>query len=169
MTENVSTWEGLESPIFGFMPNALTIWNLLSHVFENWLWQYIETNSSTHCGLVTPYSNTCWSTLLQTILNQYLLITLQWRQFEHHGIANHQYLDCLLRRTSKLCITALCEGNPPVTGGFPSQKSSNSENEVVWHLSWDNLIGNVTEIYPWYDFENYWFKVTDKISQGPMS
>ena len=25
-TENVSTWGGLEPPIFGFMPNALTIW-----------------------------------------------------------------------------------------------------------------------------------------------
>ena len=38
-TENVSTWEGLEPPIFGFMPNALTIWtirarHLLSHVWN---------------------------------------------------------------------------------------------------------------------------------------
>ena len=37
-TENVSTWGGLEPPIFGFMPNALTYWairtkHLLSHVF----------------------------------------------------------------------------------------------------------------------------------------
>ena len=38
-TENVSTWEGLEPPTFGFMPNALTIWalrarHLLSHVLN---------------------------------------------------------------------------------------------------------------------------------------
>ena len=44
-TENVSTWEGLEPPTFGFMPNALAIWaitarQLLSHVFEYWLWRY---------------------------------------------------------------------------------------------------------------------------------
>ena len=44
-TENVSTWEGLEPPTFGFMLNALTIWairarHLLSHVFEHWLWQH---------------------------------------------------------------------------------------------------------------------------------
>ena len=43
--ENVSTWGGLEPPIFGFMPNYLTIWairakHLLSHVFEYWLWRY---------------------------------------------------------------------------------------------------------------------------------
>ena len=38
-TENISTWGGLQPPIFGFMPNALTIWiirarHLLSHVFN---------------------------------------------------------------------------------------------------------------------------------------
>ena len=36
---------GLEPQTFGFMPNALTYWvirarNLLSHVFEHWLWRY---------------------------------------------------------------------------------------------------------------------------------
>ena len=44
-TENVSTWKGLEHPIFGFMPNALTYWTIrarhvLSHVVEYWLWWY---------------------------------------------------------------------------------------------------------------------------------
>ena len=29
--------------------------------------------------------------------------------------------------TSKLGGTGLCEGNPPVTGGFPSQRASNAE------------------------------------------
>ena len=53
--------------------------------------------------------------------------TLQWRHNEHDGISNHQHPDCLLscllrrrsRKTSKLCVTGLCEGNPPVTGGLP--------------------------------------------------
>ena len=38
-TENISTWEGLEPPTFGFMPNALTsirVRHLLSHVAEYW-------------------------------------------------------------------------------------------------------------------------------------
>ena len=26
----------------------------------------------------------------------------------------------------------LCEGNPPVTGGFPSQRASNAENASIW-------------------------------------
>ena len=44
-TENISTWGGLEPPIFGFMANALAYWtirtrHLLSHVFEYWLWWF---------------------------------------------------------------------------------------------------------------------------------
>ena len=31
------------------------------------------------------------------------------------------------KKTSKLRVTGLCEGNPPVTGGFPSQRASKSE------------------------------------------
>ena len=49
-------------------------------------------------------------------------------------------LDCLLnclfrhrsKKTSKLCVTGLCEGNPPVTSGFPSQRDSNTENASIW-------------------------------------
>ena len=33
---------------------------------------------------------------------------------------------------SKLRVTGLCEGNPPVTGGFPSQTASNAENVSIW-------------------------------------
>ena len=44
-TEDVLTWEGLETPTFGFMSNVLTIWaisagHLLSHVFKHRLWLY---------------------------------------------------------------------------------------------------------------------------------
>ena len=32
------------------------------------------------------------------------------------------------KKISKLRVTGLCEGNPPVNGGFPSQRASNAEN-----------------------------------------
>ena len=59
---------------------------------------------------------------------------------EHDGVSNHQRLGCLLNffvrhrsnNTSKLRITDLPEGNPPVTGGFPSQKVSNAGNVSIW-------------------------------------
>ena len=64
------------------------------------------------------------------------LASLQWRHNERDGVSNHWHPDCLLNRlfrrrskkTSKLHVTGLCVGNPPVTGGFPSQRASDAEN-----------------------------------------
>ena len=70
-----------------------------------------------------------------------------WHYFHYYidvvardGVSSHQRLDCLLDRlfscrskeTSKLHVTGLCEGNPPVTGGFPSQRACNAENVSIW-------------------------------------
>ena len=57
--------------------------------------------------------------------------SLQWRHNEHDDASNHRGLHCLLKhlfrrrskKTSNLRLTGLCEGNPPVTGGFPSQRA----------------------------------------------
>ena len=65
-----------------------------------------------------------------------LCISLQWRHNGRDGISNFQCPSCLFRhrskKTSKLHVTGLCEGNPPVTGGFPSQRASNVENVSIW-------------------------------------
>ena len=53
--------------------------------------------------------------------------TLQWRNNARDGVSDYRRLDCLLNRlfsrrskkTSKLRVIGLCDGNPPVTGGFP--------------------------------------------------
>ena len=68
------------------------------------------------------------------------LETLQWRHKGHHGVANHRCLECLLnrrfrrrsRKTSKLCVTCLCEGNSPGAG--------NADNVSIWwrHHELDN-------------------------------
>ena len=66
--------------------------------------------------------------------------SLQWRHNEHYDVSNHRRLDCLpnrlfmrrLKKTSKLCVTGLFEGNPPVTGGFPSHRASIAENVSIW-------------------------------------
>ena len=65
---------------------------------------------------------------------------LQWRHNEHDGVPNHPCLGCLLNRLfrgrskkiSKHCVIGLCEGNPPVTSGFPSQRASDVENVSIW-------------------------------------
>ena len=57
---------------------------------------------------------------------------LQWRHNECNDISNHQPHDCLLnclfrcksKKTSKLRVTGLWEGNSLVTGEFPTQRAS---------------------------------------------
>ena len=72
--------------------------------------------------------------------NKGLHESLQWRHNECHGVSNPEPLDCLLshlfkrasKKTSKLRVTYFCVGNPPLTGGFHSQRASNGKN--IFHL-----------------------------------
>ena len=70
-------------------------------------------------------------------------MTLHWRHNGGDGVSNHQPHDCLLRRrskkTSKLRLTGLCEGNSPVTGEFPAQRASNEENVSIWRRHHENI------------------------------
>ena len=67
-------------------------------------------------------------------------LPFQWRHNELDGVWNHRRLGCLLNRlfrrrskkTSKLRVTGLCEGNSPVTSEFPAQRASNAENVSIW-------------------------------------
>ena len=73
------------------------------------------------------------------------MLSLQLRHYERDGVSNHQLHDCLLRhlfsrsskKTSKLRVTGLCEGNSPVTGEFPAQRTSNAESVSIWWLHHD--------------------------------
>ena len=68
--------------------------------------------------------------------------TLQWRHNECDGLSNHQLHDCLLNRlfrrrskkTSKLRVTGVCEGNSSVNGKIPAHKrASNAEKaSILW-------------------------------------
>ena len=78
-----------------------------------------------------------WQTIVS--VQRFYSIPLQWRHNKRDGVSNHQPHNCLLNRlfrrkskkTSKLCVTGLCEGNSPVTGEFPAQRASNAENVSI--------------------------------------
>ena len=63
-------------------------------------------------------------------------IVLPWHHNERGGVSNHRHLDCLLNRlfrrwskkTSKLRVTGLCEGNSPVTVNSPHK------GPVTWQM-----------------------------------
>ena len=66
---------------------------------------------------------------------------LQWRHNEHDVVSNHQPHDCLLnclfrrrsKKTSKLRVTSLCEGNSPMAGESPARGASNAGNvSICW-------------------------------------
>ena len=77
------------------------------------------------------------------------MYSLQWSHNGHDGVSNHQPHHCLLSRlfrrrskkTLKLRITGLCVGrNSPVTGEFPAQMASDTENVFIWW--WHHVIQN---------------------------
>ena len=91
-------------------------------------------------------------------LNGLLLVhpTSKRRHNERDGVSNHRRLDCLLNRiskkTSKLRVIGLCEGNPPVTDGFPSKRASSGENlSIWWHHHMSSEMQDVI-IYPFLNF-----------------
>ena len=77
--------------------------------------------------------------------------SLQWRHNGHNCVSIHQPHDCLLRskKTSRLCVTGLCEENSPMTGEFPTQRASNVENvSICWrHLDWTITIDELSALH----------------------
>ena len=79
------------------------------------------------------------------------VISLQWRHNERDFVQNNRRLDCLFncfarrrsKKTSKLCITSLCDENPPLTSGLSLQRASNTENGFIW---WRH---HVFSLYSW--------------------
>ena len=64
-----------------------------------------------------------------------------WKSSRSHFAVNHRCRGCVLnhlfrRRSqktySKLCINDFCDENPPLTGGFSSQRASNTEYVSIW-------------------------------------
>ena len=104
-------------------PPVLQFWNVC-HVYFCWKCNKPFLNLESrirHC--------VCWGPT-----------PLQWRHNGRNGVSNHQPHDCLLNRlfkrrskkTSKLRVTVLCEGNPSVTGEFPAEMARSAENVSIW-------------------------------------
>ena len=53
------------------------------------------------------------------------------------------------RKTSKLCVTGLCEANSLVASEFPKQRASITENVSIWrgyHANIDNSVASITSV-----------------------
>ena len=65
-----------------------------------------------------------------------ITITSWWARWRLKSPAPRFFTQELFRRTSKktskIRVTGLCEGNSPGTGEFPAQMASNAENVSIW-------------------------------------
>ena len=50
------------------------------------------------------------------------------------------FVQSILKKAPKLRVTGLCEGNSPVTGEFPTQRTSNAQNDSIWWRHHDQVI-----------------------------
>ena len=99
-----------------------------------WLWMWIERS------LLAEINVTISNLVAISIFSCSFMFTLQWRHNGSDGVSNHRRLDGLLNRlfrcrskkTSKLCVTGLCEGNSPVTYEFPAQRASDAKDVSIW-------------------------------------
>ena len=90
-------------------------------------------------NFVTDVGRQCQGGACPTSLSDNHSFSSQWRH-ECDGDSNRRRLDGLLNRlfecrskkTTKPCVTGLCEGNSPVTGEFRSQRASNAEKVSIW-------------------------------------
>ena len=102
---------------------------------KNSLWSEIITLS-----LDIYHHNNKILMVKQEVCSQYSISELEWRHDERNGVSNFRRFEFLrnrlLRRRSKkiskLCVTGLCEGNSPMTCGFPSQRASIAEKVSNW-------------------------------------
>ena len=87
-------------------------------------------------------------------LQQYVYFPLQWRHNERNGVSNDRHIDCLLNRlfrrrskkTSKLRVIGLCEGDSPVRlvtwNAFPCHDVPGKEKH--------------DDVIKWKHFPHYW-------------
>ena len=111
----------------GSQPNPQINWNLENVCYK--------TNLISVRNIGTSYPFLDWFVRYTRFLTNPLL--LQWRHNECDGVSNHRPDACLLnhlfrRRSKKLSVTGLCEGNSPATGEFPAQRASDAENVPIW-------------------------------------
>ena len=88
---------------------------------------------------------------------RFLKITLKSRRPQNRTAAAWYVTEALLNRlfrrrskkTSKLGVTGLCEGNSLVTGEFPAQRASNAENVSIWwrHVNFTDELWSV-----WFEY-----------------
>ena len=118
----------------------------------------------THCDLVTPYGDIdlgkYWFRLWFIAWRHKPISSLHWCHNDHDGVSSHQPHGCLLNRlfrrrskkTSKLRVTGLCEGNSPGPVNSPhkgpvTRKMFPFDDVIMWTNAKSSLASFSTFIF----------------------
>ena len=139
---------GLSHALDGKMPTRLTPEQKYKQCFFNivfhralLLWKTEPADDSETSGLMIfrPLSSlVCLMTVTRYACcvicscNAVITINITVMSHEHHDISDHRSLERLLnslfgltsKKHQRSALLPFCEGNPQVTGGFPSQRAS---------------------------------------------
>ena len=122
---------------------TLPHWNPQHLFFLNWMWEKINES------YMDFNAENVWCRSGQFITtrgpSQY---TLQWRHNGRDSASNHQPHDCLLNRLFR----SISKHQSSMSGEFPAQMASNSENVSIWWLhhqeGWKHLVTSSSRSHP---------------------
>ena len=109
--------------------------------------------------MVSRVLNWCWSSIIKTSWNAFQLTFI--RIYHDSDVIMSAIASQIRRRskkTSKLLVNGLSEGNSPMTGGFPTQRASNAEN-VKFSFGKKNLFDIVSNCRPFCSCLNTTFPI----------
>ena len=94
-----------------------------------------------------------------------VFVTITATSHERHGMSNHQPLESFVNSLLGIIAKKLvpCEGNPPVNGGFLSQRTSDAKNVMTsWLSAWKNFY--CLHVVTWYNMDNIFAFSCNKVS-----
>ena len=104
------------------------------------LWEYLILPAQTRDEFLlaecrrTWTSSHCSGIIMSAISSQITSVSI---------VNSTVYSGANQRKTSKLRVTGHCQGNSPVTGEFPAQRSNNAENVSIW---WRHYAGQEYDV-----------------------
>ena len=152
---NELTMSTLELTLITIHPNDTQLWQARDWMIRKtisrssyWLYHWLEPPNLglNKSWLFIKFCSRCIAGNISVCGKLYS--PMQRRHNERDGVSNNRRHDCLFNRvfrprskkTSKLCVTGLCEGKSPVTGEFHAQRASNAE--FFFHLMTSSCSGS---------------------------
>ena len=161
---NFTQWTSYDCNVFSFyfLVTMISYDTILAYINSQWLndtmchgwptWTLLQVTACDFFG-ANPLPEPLVNYYHMNPVKHNIFIALEWRHNGLDSIWNHQPDDCLLNRlfrrrskkTSKLRISGLCEGNSPGT----TQMASNAENVSIWwrHHGQNVLKNTATRFY----------------------